>query len=443
MSRFFETLFVVQEPTYSSQYAPGQGLMLAFGQLAFGHPWAGVLLSSGLLSALCYWMLLGWTTRGWALVGALIAVCQFGPLSMWTNYYFGGSLAGAAGSVVFGSLPRFRKHRQVRHAAFIGLGLGVSALVRPYETAFLGLSALVYLLSFERSFKTFTVVALGAAPAIGFILLHNSAVTGSWATFPYMLHQYHYGTATTFFFQKLPVPHRALTEEHEMIYKHESAIHGTEPDTLRRFAGRFVRRLNTYSFYFLPALLVPLLVSFTRLSKREVQWLVATILLFMLGTNLYPYFLTHYVAALTSVFVLFSVMGLSLLHGWKPWTAYLVLAGCFGHFLFWYGVHLTGDQRIMRNQYPWFYITWGDSGGRRAIDKRLNDAPGKHLVFVRRKPRRVTIWVHNEADIDRARIVWARDLGPSEDQMLIRYYPDRTVWLLQPDVQPPLLTPFE
>src|SRR5712692_4952200 len=41
---FFETYFVLQEPTYSSIYAVGQGLVLALGRMIFGHPWAGVAL---------------------------------------------------------------------------------------------------------------------------------------------------------------------------------------------------------------------------------------------------------------------------------------------------------------------------------------------------------------------------------------------------------------
>src|SRR5258708_30965053 len=62
MHRFFETYFVLQEPTYSSIFPLGQGIALALGWMLFGHPWAGVALSTGALSALCYWMLRGWTT---------------------------------------------------------------------------------------------------------------------------------------------------------------------------------------------------------------------------------------------------------------------------------------------------------------------------------------------------------------------------------------------
>src|ERR1700692_2570771 len=60
--RFFETFFVLQQPTYSSIYPLGQGLILTIG-------WAGVLLSTAALCSLCYWMLRAWTTPGLALLG--------------------------------------------------------------------------------------------------------------------------------------------------------------------------------------------------------------------------------------------------------------------------------------------------------------------------------------------------------------------------------------
>jgi hypothetical protein len=63
---------------------------------------------------------------------------------------------------------------------------------------------------------------------------------------------------------------------------------------------------------------------------------------------------------------------------------------------------------------------------------------------VRYSPRHIfqDEWVYNEADIDRARIVWARDLGTTEDEKLQHYYGDRAVWLLEPDVRPPKLSRY-
>ncbi len=69
LPQFFETFFVLQQPTYSSIYPIGQGLVLALGWTFFGLPWVGVILSVAALCALCYWMLRGWTTPEWALAG--------------------------------------------------------------------------------------------------------------------------------------------------------------------------------------------------------------------------------------------------------------------------------------------------------------------------------------------------------------------------------------
>jgi hypothetical protein len=51
-------------------------------------------------------------------------------------------------------------------------------------------------------------------------------------------------------------------------------------------------------------------------------------------------------------------------------------------------------------------------------------------------------WVYNEADIDRSKVVWARDMGDAQNQELIRYFNHHTVWLLEPDKTPPQLSPY-
>ena len=452
MHRFFETYFVLQEPKYSSIYAIGQGLVLATGRVLFGHPWAGVALSVAAFCSLCYWMLRAWTTPAWAFAGGVLAVIQFGPLNQWMNGYWGGAVSAAAGCLVFGALPRLREGGRTRDAAFLGLGLTLQLLTRPYESILLALSVLLFFLPALRKLaRALPVVMLVLVPAIAITLLQNKQVTGSWTALPYVLSRYQYGVPTTFTFQPNPVPHRELTVEQDLDYKVQVAVHGDDTDTVTDYVSRLLQRMRFYRFFFVPPLYLALPFFFARLREFRFAWVVGALLIFALGANIYPYFYPHYIAAITCLCVLVSVAGLERLSRLsirgRPAgmdAAVLILFLCGAHFLFWYGLHVFDNAEFsvaLRQFETWDLINHDDPEGRIAIHAQLAKAPGKQLVFVRYWPKHLfQEWVHNEADIDAARIVWARDLGAAEDESLRRYYPDRTVWLLEPDARPPRLT---
>ncbi len=159
LHQFFETVFVLQEPAYSSIFPIGQGVALAIGQLLFGHPWAGVVLSVAAFCSLCYWMLRGWTSPGWALVGGLLAVIEFGPLRYWMNTYWGGAVSATAGCLVFGALPRLRSRAATRDAVWLGLGIGIQLLARPFECALLLMAVLLFFLPDLRRVPQWRVLA--------------------------------------------------------------------------------------------------------------------------------------------------------------------------------------------------------------------------------------------------------------------------------------------
>jgi hypothetical protein len=50
--------------------------------------------------------------------------------------------------------------------------------------------------------------------------------------------------------------------------------------------------------------------------------------------------------------------------------------------------------------------------------------------------------VYNGADIDAAKVVWARDMGRDRNRELLEYFANRRVWLLEPDQSPPYLVSY-
>ena len=468
MQQFFEAVFILQQPSYSSIFPLGQGLVLAFGWIVFGHPWAGVVISVAALCAGIYWMLRGWTTPGWALVGGLLAVWQFGPLNEWMNLYWGGAVSAVAGCLVFGAVARLRGGRK-RDAVLLGVGFGLQLLTRPFEFVLLAVASAAGLGLWGGLFMPRTRFLAGPAGRkagcgqdcpphnligwaglafVPFLLLmgaHNKAVTGSFTTLPYQASRYEYGVPTTFTFQPNPVPHRALTPEQQLDYQAQSIIHGERTDTFAAWWARLLDRVHFYRFFFYPPLYLVLPLFLLALRERRFMWVAATVALFVIGDNFYPYFYPHYIAALTCVFVLIAVVALERLYRWSPLAARLIVYLCAAHFVFWYGLHCGSEPLLMTaGRYDTGdFINYGDPEGRIRINEELAASPGKKLVFVHYGPQHMFHeWIHNAADIDAADVVWAADLGDATNQALRTYYPSRSVWLVEPDAIPPRLIPY-
>ncbi len=461
---FLGQIFTLQQPTHSSIYPLGQGIALAAGSLILGHPWAGVLLSMGTLCALTYWMLRAWVSPGWALLGGALAVIQFGPLNSWTNCYWGGGVSAIAGCLVFGTLPRLRASARVRDALLLGGGLGLEWLTRPFECILLVASvALFFFPDLIRNARqrtdstqlwkpaTTAVLALLSAGALSFV--QNKQVTGSWITMPYQLSRYQYGVPTTFTFQRNPIPQRDLTADEKLDYAAQSAVHGDGVDTLASYLIRFLSRVRFYRFFFLVPLYFALPAFLFLLPRARYWWILLTLLLFAVGTNFYPYFYPHYIAAVTCLLLMTAVAGLEQISRWeirrRTAGAYVaaVLAGlCFLHFAFWYGLHLAASDRVLTDvakHETWDFINYGDPEGRGMINKRFAAMQGNQLVVVRFGPRHgFHEWIQNAADIDASHVVWTHDLGDLANEALRNYYPDRKMWLLEPDVWPPQLTSY-
>jgi hypothetical protein len=163
--------------------------------------------------------------------------------------------------------------------------------------------------------------------------------------------------------------------------------------------------------------------------------LACVLLLFALGSNFYPYFYPHYVAACSSVLILLAVLGLERL----PRAGPIIFGLCGLQFLYTYTMYSMGRGPLA----TWNYVNGPNPQGRASITNELARQTGKQLVFVHYVPEhRFSEWVHNAADVDGSPVIYANDLDPVSNEQIRNHYPDRHVWLLEPDVDPPKLRPY-
>jgi hypothetical protein len=93
-----------------------------------------------------------------------------------------------------------------------------------------------------------------------------------------------------------------------------------------------------------------------------------------------------------------------------------------------------------------FDVEFGQANWQRSdIASQLKEIQGQHLVIIRYSQSQHNVhheWVYNAADIDRAKIVWAREIPGIELAPLTDYYNYRKIWIVEADVSPPTLTPL-
>jgi hypothetical protein len=208
-----------------------------------------------------------------------------------------------------------------------------------------------------------------------------------------------------------------------------------------------------FAFYFGPALLLPLLIFPRAFRDRRVRFLVAAGAVVLIGLAVGVFFIPHYAAPLTAINLALIIQALRHLRVWRwegrPAGAFLVrilplvYAGALAIRLLAPGLGLP----ITETHLWWARLAPSDRGLERAhLLAHLERMPGQHLVVVRYGPaydpgRRIE-WVYNAADIDRAKVVWAREMGDAENVRLLEYYRNRHPWLIEPDSQPVQLQPY-
>ena len=81
---------------------------------------------------------------------------------------------------------------------------------------------------------------------------------------------------------------------------------------------------------------------------------------------------------------------------------------------------------------------------RKPVEKQLDAISGEHLVLVRYSNDHNSgeEYVYNDADIDRAKIVWAREIPGVDLKSLLTYFRNRNVWVFEPDEDDSVALPY-
>jgi hypothetical protein len=358
----------------------------------------------------------------------------------WSQSYWGGAVAAAAGALVFGALRRLYRRVTLSASLIMGLGLAVLANSRPYEGLIVSfpvvLSLLVLLLRkngppFVVSTRTVIVpLALIGLATLGLMLFYNAQTTGDPLLSPYQLNCKTYTLmphSPHFFWQPLgPEP----------VYNHKELWEYYVPwtkmmveDSMNNFGKLLLLKLSVlWQFYIGWVLSVPLLVGMPFLLRSPWgRFALATCSLVLAGVLALNFVFPHYAAPVTGLLVLLVVQSLRYCrvllrhlpaHKWLP-CAIVAAYAC------WQIVTFVQTSNSLTE-------TWHHDRARFLRECRRDG--GKHLIAICYLPGHNLHWewVYNDADIDASPVVWARLMpDAAKNERLFEYFNDRKLWLLE------------
>ena len=398
------------------------------------------------------WMLQAWLPARWALLGAALVAMKLGIASYWINSYWGGALAATGGALVLGAMPRIVRRARTGDALLLGFGMAILATTRPFEGFLFCLPVAGWFLYWlagktkssasprTRIVQVFAPLAIVLTLTIAFLAYYNWRLTGNALLFPHVLNSRTYRTTGLFLWEHPKPPlqyHNQQFEDFYNAWEHED-YDNNWPDVLKVSAEKLIRGGSTF-FWWGALLLLPGLpfVFFGRKMRLP-------LLIFLLGTAAFfslIWSFPHYAAPLTCV--IFLILAQAMRHlrtirlGGRPLGLAFSWAVVF---------LLTADDGLSVSNHICDPLEWTCQGdpSRAIIAKNLSKTPGEHLIVVSYEPDHNLHdeWVYNGAEIDTAKVLWARDNDPVQNAKLFAYFKDRHIWFVYPDKDNSELIPY-
>jgi hypothetical protein len=220
--------------------------------------------------------------------------------------------------------------------------------------------------------------------------------------------------------------------------------------TLRGFVSEdlFFKPLRQLLFYAGILLLPPLIMLRRVVLDRRIRFLVVCVAVLAAGMLCGTFLIPHYLAPFAAAFYVIGLQAMRHLRLWNPDSrpvgnglVRMLVTVCFVLA----GIRLCAEPLHLRLA-AWpssqWSSTWYGPGrlglAREQVQRKLEQLPGKQLAIVRYSPKHSSLdeWVYNAPDIDGSKVVWAREMDAAANLEIIHYYSGRTVWLVQPDMDP-------
>lgn len=202
-------------------------------------------------------------------------------------------------------------------------------------------------------------------------------------------------------------------------------------------------------FFFGVALLPPLIMLPQVFRDRRLRFLIGAGVIYAAGLSLNAWLFPHYAAPFACALYAILLQSMRHLRTWRPGRRPLGLAVirmipvvC----LMLVGLRLSsGPLNLSIPRWPTMWYGTEPLGLRRArVLAELEGYSGPQLAIVRYRPGHAPFddWVYNAADIDKSRVVWAREAETGSSRDLLHYFGDRRAWLVEPDSYPPVISPY-